>query len=157
MCGSTTGLALGLALTIVAVPLHAEQGTGKAPIDDEIAELRRACPQKEARAQAALLGARGFTFLVKRANPEAMRLFQLAHGLDPSNAGFVYGLAIAHRRDGQSDAAKTLVERGPALERARPLRYEQWWYDSIEKFQGPDRRWLEECRRNAVRAARSTE
>jgi peroxiredoxin len=134
--------------------IQAEQSTRLRNAEEEIKEFKRRYPWYETGQQARILGASGFNFLHKKDLPEAGRAFRLAHGFEPDNPGYLYGLAIVYRRDGQGDFAELLLARAVALERNHTLRYSTWWRNSIERFQGPDRFWLDSARWDPVYGVR---
>lgn len=134
--------------------VQAKHGAEIKKVQADIAELQEAYPRYTPGEQARILGASGFTFLLKRDNREAMRAFRMAHGFEPDNPGYLYGLAIAYRRDGQRDFADMLLATGIAKERTRTLKYSAWWRHSIERFQGPDRQWLEQARWDPIYGVR---
>ena len=119
-------------------------------LEAEFEEMKKAYPRYRPGQQAQMLGASGMIFLREGNNKEAMRAFRFAHAFDPNEAGFLYGLAVAHRRDGQTENAEMLLARGIVAERQRSMRYSEWWRNTIGGFQGPDRLWLEDARRDPI-------
>lgn len=126
------------------------QGARITRVESEYADIRRDYPRWKPSEQAEHLGVAGMQFLLKGDNREAMRSLRFAHAFDPTEPGCLYALAVLHRREGKNDTAEILLARAVAAERRRPLTYNRWWKTSLERFQGPDRSWVEAARSNAI-------
>jgi hypothetical protein len=118
--------------------------------EQEIETLRRDYPRWKPDEQAEHLGAAGFRFLFKGNSREAARAFRFAHANDPTDACYLYGLAVAIRRNGQAEEAELYLARAVAAERKRSLVRSLLWNNVVERLQGDDRAWMEATRKDAV-------
>lgn len=95
-----------------------------------------------AMASKALHDSRGFYQLKKY--DRAIESLHTAIRLDANNAEYLFVLAIIQYQLGRSDEAEQSVMTAVALEERQPV---ENWGDSMQRFQGAARVWLEDTRR----------
>ncbi|WP_157369375.1 tetratricopeptide repeat protein [Zavarzinella formosa] len=107
-----------------------------------------------AREQAERLGVGGAYALNKGDCRQAQALLEQAVAYDPADPGAWYLLGVAFHQQGNSDVGGLMVAKGVAAERYKGP--SQWFRNSLERVQGPPRRWLEARRFDPVTGARSS-
>jgi tetratricopeptide (TPR) repeat protein len=75
---------------------------------------------------------------------QAIELLHMAIRLDADNAEYHFVLAIIQYQRGRNDEAEQSVITAVALEEQQPV---ENWGDSMQRFQGAARVWLEDTRR----------
>ena len=75
---------------------------------------------------------------------QAIELLHTAIRLDADNAEYHFVLAIIQYQRGRNDEAEQSVITAVALEEQQPV---ENWGDSMQRFQGAARVWLEDTRR----------
>ena len=119
-------------------------------LEQKFEELRRTYPKYTPRQQAAVLGVGAMSYLIAGDNDEAYRGFRFANAIDPTDAGYIYGLAVIHHRKGAIEESEKLLAAAVVVERRHSLTRSVWWRNVSERFQGPDRAWIEQARRDPV-------
>ena len=78
---------------------------------------------------------------------DAIGRFQAARKVDPTNPAYVYFLALAYKRSGHEDLAKTALAEAVELEAGYRVSN---WGKMMERVQGKERVWLEDARMKAT-------
>ena len=117
-------------------------------LTDEFADLRRDYPRINPQRQGALLAASGAKALERGDLAEAARCFHLGKATNPIDPAMEYGLAVVMHRQNRDQEAYAAVARGIILEREHGAQKRTWFV--ADRFQGPDRHWLESLRRDPL-------
>ncbi len=126
-----------------------------------IRQLERVLLPETSGTIAAKLGAKGAELIVNNGDPEeAAKLLLLSIAYDAranehADPGAQYYLAVAYRRMNESNLARRSLMNAVFAERFR--RVPPWFVQTSQWFQGPDRLWMNETRRDprlGVRAPR---
>lgn len=117
-------------------------------LDDEFAEMRRDYPRINPQRQGALLAASGAKALERGDLADAARCFHLGKATNPNDPAMEYGLALILHRQNRDQEAEAAIARGIVLEREHGAQKRSWFVS--DRFQGPDRIWLESSRRDPV-------
>jgi hypothetical protein len=117
-------------------------------LDDEFADLRRDYPRINPQRQGALLAASGAKALERGDLTEAARCFHLGKATNPIDPAMEYGLAVVMHRQNRDLEAEAAIARGIVLEREHGAQKRSWFV--ADRFQGPDRNWLESLRRDPL-------
>ena len=101
---------------------------------------------------ASMLGGNGASLIVSNGDTmEAIRTLRLAIAYDATvnahpDPASRYFLAVAYRRAGRTDRADEMLTEAVVAERFRAQ--PEWWHRLAERFQGPERLWLESARKD---------
>lgn len=117
-------------------------------LNDEFADLRRDYPRINPQRQGALLAASGAKALERGDLTEAARCFHLGKATNPIDPAMEYGLAVVMHRQNRDQEAEAAIARGIILEREHGAQKRTWFV--ADRFQGPDRHWLESARRDPL-------